>query len=66
VTDSRASRPGRPAGRVDPNRGCWIRILEVTSLLLLAQPFTENFGKRSLECLLLQDHLPQPFLPLRD
>ena len=35
-----------PLGVSVPTVDAWIGILEVTGLLLLAQPFTENFGKR--------------------
>jgi uncharacterized protein len=35
-----------PLGVSIPTVDTWIGILEVTGLLLLAQPFTENFGKR--------------------
>ena len=35
-----------PLGVSIPTVDAWIGILEVTGLLLLAQPFTENFGKR--------------------
>ena len=35
-----------PLGVSVPTVDAWIGILEVTGLLFLAQPFTENFGKR--------------------
>jgi predicted AAA+ superfamily ATPase len=38
-----------PLGVSIPTVDSWIGILEVTGLLLLAQPFTENFGKRLIK-----------------
>jgi uncharacterized protein len=38
-----------PLGVSVPTVAAWIDILEVTGLLLLAQPFIENFGKRIIK-----------------
>jgi predicted AAA+ superfamily ATPase len=38
-----------PLGVSVPTVGAWIDVLEVTGLALLAQPFTENFGKRIIK-----------------